>query len=446
MVKAPRTSELPLWAGLLGPPFIVAVCILALGVNGYLLDEWDAIAAMFLDAAQKGWSLALLWAPHNEHRLPLPRILFAVLHGHGPHLVLGMLLSLAVMGLGFALLHRVLLGPALRGAARQPALFSVLFSALFFSFGQKENLFWNFQLAWSIAICGFVLAALGLQAARTLWFLVGLALCYLCSAHWVALVPLVVFDGAYRIHQALGDKPARATGRNAALWTAAWQAGARLGLLALLFKVYVRGGSAAPLAPFLKYAAQQPLAVAEYFLMLLGNVHAWSGVSATAPLSLVGGALFLALSAMLFLRGSLRPSGENAPAFYLVAGMLALALTICIGRAPLGISQALDSRYQACTLFGWLALLSTLLRTMGQKRWARWLLLGCLINVALASVSALRIAAAFDAPARRQGLDCQQAFLQRAEPLTRPECAGRLYPDVSRQEALTRALHALGHL
>lgn len=436
MVKAARDSGLLLWAGLFGPPIFVAVCILIFGVNVYVQDEWDAIAAMLVGASQKGWSVSLLWEPHNEHRLLLPRALFALLHGHGPHLVAGMLLSLAVMGLCFALLYRVLLRPALRETSLPPALIGALFSALFFSFGQKENLLWNFQLAWSIAICGFVLAALGLQAGRMSWFLCGLSLCYTSSAHWVALVPLVILDGGNRLWQ---------TQRSRTRISNLWQAAARIGLLLLLFKLYVRDGATSPLGPFLRYAAQQPLSVAEYFLMLLGNVHAWPGVSPTAPLSLVGGALFLALASMLFLRGELRPDGRSGPAFYLIAGMLILAAIITMGRAPLGIAQALDSRYQACTLFGWFALLCTVLRTTGQTfsaRWARWLLLGCLVNIGIGSVNGLRIAALFDAPVRQRGLACQEALLRNGQPLTRPECAGLLHPAPARQEQLTRELHA----
>ncbi len=424
--SSPSVLRVALWA----PPLLVAGCILLLGVNVYLQDEWDAIGALLLATARNGWSWSQLWAPHNEHRLPLPRLLFALLHGHGPHLITGMLLQLAVMGVTFAVLYRTLLRPVLRTAGPSPTLWAALFSVLFFSLGQKENLFWNFQLAWALVVLGLVLAALGLQRQRLTWFLAGLGLCFLCSAHWVALLPLVVADALYRCWQAR---------RTPALVTTVVAAAVRLAVLLVLLKVYLAGGPRSSLSTFFVYLGQHPLKVAEFFLSFVGNVHFWHGADPTAPLALLGGALFLALVGVLLWRGFLHPSD---PATYVIAVMLLVATLVCIGRAPLAVARATDSRYQACTLFGWLALLASLLRSLGHKAWVRWLVLGCLFNVLLGSLSALRVRVIYDQPRERRGRDCQTEFLQRGLPLSRPECAQLVYPDPARQELLTRELAA----
>lgn len=430
-------------AALVVPPLVVAAAILLMGVNVYLQDEWDAIGQMLITRDKEGLSLALLWAPHNEHRMPLPRLLFLILHGRGPHLVLGMLLSLGVMGLSFLLLSRSLLRPVLDETSlsttpRLRVLLAALFSAMFFSFGQGENLFWNFQLAWALAVLGLLVAALGLHARRPPWFFAGLALCFLCSAHWVALLPVVVADGAYRIWQA--RTPPAGTPRGS-IAPALLMTTASVALLLLLLKIYVRGGPASPIGPFLKHAAAHPLDAARYFLTLLGNIHFWHGAGPTALLAPLCGVLFLGLCGVLLARGALRPTD---PAFHLIALTLVLTSIICMGRAQqFGAEQALNSRYQACTMFGWFALLCTAQRVLGDKKWARLLVLGCLINVLLSSVSGLRIHAIHELPKQLRGQECQDELVREGKPLARPECEGLLYPVPARQQDLTVELARL---
>lgn len=413
---------------------LAALVIATLGVNAFKLDEWDAIVAWLLAVREQGYSVAILFYPHNEHRIPLPRLLFALLHGHGPHLVCGMLLSLAVMGVSFTLLYRRIVEPALRATPLPRGRLGFLLGALFFSFGQKENLLWNFQLAWSLAILGFVTAVLGLHGRRNSLFFGGLLLCYLCSAHWAALIPLGVFDSACRI-----ARVRRGASRLPELGAAALRLLGLLGLLAL----YVRGTAHGSLAVFFDYATRHPLLTATYYLSLLGNIHAWHGPDFTAPLAPLGGLLFLGLLGYLWRRRLLR---LHDPELYLMLAMMALVLLIALGRAHLGVHQALDSRYQPCTLFGWLALLSVLLRKLGTQRWVRRLVTGCLLNVLCASLCALGVVITFDSPNVKQGLKCQKEFLHQQLPLSRPECKGLLYPDSQRLTELTRAAARRGLL
>jgi hypothetical protein len=419
-------------------PFVAtAVVVAVLGVNVLKADEWDAIGAFLIDVKQHGLSLAALWAPHNEHRMPLPRLIFALLSWHGPHLVLGMLLSLAVLGLTFAALFRRFVEPALQ-ATRTTSLrrsgLAMLFAALYFSFGQKENLLWNFQLAWSLALFGFVHAALALYDRRSGRFFAGLLLCYLCSAHFVALYPLALLDSGRRLARAH---------RTPSFWSEVVTAAGRLIALAALLLLYLRGAPHASLAALRVHAAAHPLQLVGYPLALLGNVHYWHGADPTAPLALLGGLLFIGLLVALWARGQLRLADPEA---YLFVAMLSLIGVISIGRAAHGLHQALDSRYQPCTLFGWLVLLALVLRKSGQRAWVPKLVLVCLLNVQLASLSALRAAVVYDHAASARGLACQEALLHAQQTLDRSGCAGLLYPDPARQQALTWALHQLGLL
>lgn len=425
----------------------VAAAILLCSRNVLWLDEWDVIGALLLEVKKQGLRPDLLWAPHNEHRMPLPRLIFVLLHGQGLHLLVGQLLSLGVLVLAY---RRLL--PLLRSATHSPALFPppapppalqhagpALLCLFFFSFGQKENLLWSMQLAWHLELLGLLLALLAIDRPLDGRFWQGALLAFLCSAHWMILIPLSLIHFLLRLLYR-GHRPISTFEIAAGLL--------RLVILGGLFVVYVRGVQTQGLAEFVTFARQQPLSVGLYFVRFLGAPFYWHGISATRELTLPGGLIFLTLFALLIYNHRKQIKEKVLPEIWLPLATMAIASLICIGRARGDLAQASDSRYQVCVIFGWLGILGGVLRSPGlwRRRPVRALVALVLTASLLGSLVGLVTMVRRDRTDRIQGERCLTERLQNGRPSGDPACERLLYPDAARQEALTRELAAIGVL
>jgi hypothetical protein len=127
-----------------------------------LLDAWEF--ADDLRRADAGeYSLAGLWAQHNEHRIPVPRLLFfadaRVTSWRGTLLLGAILLAQLAHAAAVARLVR-------RGGAGRPAVLAAFAFgvAALFAFVQVENLLWPFQVQFTGV---FLLGTLALGAYAT---------------------------------------------------------------------------------------------------------------------------------------------------------------------------------------------------------------------------------------------------------------------------------------
>jgi hypothetical protein len=127
-------------------------------VNPYV-DEWAFVPVLFGDQPAGPW----LWELHNEHRFPLPRLIYLGLFRMTGDLRTGCLVSLLGISLLAAGLMR--LARAVRGRSH---LADATFPLLLMHTGQGENLYMGYQLAFMLttALAGVLLALIVTTAWR----------------------------------------------------------------------------------------------------------------------------------------------------------------------------------------------------------------------------------------------------------------------------------------
>lgn len=164
-------------------------------VNPYV-DEWDFVPVLFGEQRVGPW----LWELHNEHRFPLPRLLYLGLFRVTGDLRAGCLVSF----LGMSLLAAGLVALARRVRGRS-ALADAFFPLTLMHTGQGENLYMGYQMCFMLVavLSGGLLAVIvrtgehdrfrrGLQAIALSWLLLtcgAAGLAYgLAGAAWVLLL------------------------------------------------------------------------------------------------------------------------------------------------------------------------------------------------------------------------------------------------------------------
>lgn len=161
---APATSGtlLSLWWGLLmvwAAFTLGAVGFVAMiGTNAPYADEWEFVPALLGEEPVLPW----LWQQHNEHRLPLPRLIFFVLFQLTHDFRAGMLLQVAMLS-GLAL-YLMRLAAQLRG---KPHWADAFFPISLLHIGHWENFVMGYQLCFAL-FCVLVtaLAVIALRITR----------------------------------------------------------------------------------------------------------------------------------------------------------------------------------------------------------------------------------------------------------------------------------------
>jgi hypothetical protein len=171
----------------------LAVALLAyvavFGSNIPIGDDWELVP--FLTGPEP-FRWAWLWAQHNEHRIPLPKLAYLALWQlSGGDFRGGMFFNAACL----VLLTGLLLGAG-RAAFGRLSWLDLFFPLALLHWGQFQNLLWHFQVQFllSTLLAGLILAVLvqvqGLPT-RGQGLAVGVALCTLpfTGANGLALVP-----------------------------------------------------------------------------------------------------------------------------------------------------------------------------------------------------------------------------------------------------------------
>ena len=107
------------------------------------VDEWAFIPVLFGDEPPGPW----LWAWHNEHRFPLPRVIYLALFFSTGELRAACFLNFIGISLVTAELMRM--ARILRG---RPALADAAFPLLLMHTGQGENLYMGYQLCFLLVV------------------------------------------------------------------------------------------------------------------------------------------------------------------------------------------------------------------------------------------------------------------------------------------------------
>jgi hypothetical protein len=304
--------------------------VLRFGANLPWNDEWEFVPVLTGHEPVAPW----LWRQHNEHRLPLPRLVYLAAFRLTHDYRTGSLIQVAFLsGVSLLLIKGA---EALRG---RPAPEDAFFPLVFLHWGHHENLLMGYQVCFAL-IAGLV-GALAVVAIRA-----GVQDRFRPAAIAAILFVLLAACGATGLVYA-------AAGVAWIAWaaTAEWRAGRRgravvlAGLMAVIGAyagTYLVGYERPGRHPF----AADPLAaaaVAAQYLAIAPGI----GVAPVWPIAALGVGLVLAATGRTGLRWLGNRAGRSAGAgvLALLAGGLGLAVTIGIGRAGLGAEMGLWSRY-----------------------------------------------------------------------------------------------------
>src|SRR6478736_3627382 len=148
-----RVALFVLWLGLFAAGLVY---VLRYALTNPFVDEWAFVPVWFGEKPVGPW----LWELHNEHRFPLPRLVYIGLFRATGDVRTGCLVSL----LGISLVAAGLMHLARRVRGRA-SLSDAVFPLLLMHVGQGENLYMGYQLAFMLTAA----LAMGLLAVIVLW-------------------------------------------------------------------------------------------------------------------------------------------------------------------------------------------------------------------------------------------------------------------------------------
>jgi hypothetical protein len=293
------------------------------GSNVPYLDDWDIVPTM---TGHQPVTAIWLWSQHNEHRVPVPRIIdLALFWCVARDFRAGMYFNVLMMGaLAFGM---IITARCLRGRISYTDAF---FPLLLLNWGQGLNFIWSWQTEFflSTTLAGILLliiARSGERLAPSAAVATGvcLLLLALCGAHGVALLPaLALWLGYSAALRWLSDDP---LARRDGLFTLG------ISLLALLMVgLYFVGWERVPYHPTNPGLLGVLRTATQFFTLGFG-----SAVRSVWPLSGIG-----ALCLLLFGLALLAVTFWNRPherirasgLFMFLGGMASLALGLGLGR------------------------------------------------------------------------------------------------------------------
>jgi hypothetical protein len=313
-------------------------------------DMWDDYIEFYLKIHAGDWSA--WWAPHNEHRIILARLFFwidiAYFHGNGIFSLLVIYVCAASVGLVFAKIWR---------EQSQGRDLHILFfvEAWIFSWVQAENFTWAFQsqfiLAQLLPLAGlyFLYLSSSKPNKTKLYFSAGTVCGVLAvgsMANGVLALP------ALALYTAIATRSFRRTAILATLSAAE---------MYLYFQHWYASQYVATGPSITGELLQHPIAFVEFcliylgnpFIALLGSQHAAIVIGEVSAAALVLGT---ALAFYVNLREAARRNLPLALLIFIFYIMATAAITAA-GRLPMGVHEALASRYQTPALYGWAAAL-----------------------------------------------------------------------------------------
>lgn len=323
-----RILLLAVWAVMTA---LAAAFVFAVAPNAPAVDEWEFVAVLVGKQPAAPW----LWAQHNEHRLPLSRLLYLAEFRLARDFRAAMLLQVALVSalcLGLMRFASILRG--------RPDWTDLFFPISLLHLGHWENFLLGYQICFALHLLfttGLVVVAL--RARRETAFrsgILGGVLLLLVAMSGGSGLPLVPPVAAWLLY--LAGITARTNGKRRALVVAAL-ALASVAYLAVYFAGYER-------PPNHPLPSTDPRGIA----IVAGKVLAMAmgvGVSgiwwAVAAAMVVLGAATIALLVRRGAEMSERPTSVGLIA--VAAGVAGVAIAVGIGRAGFGSGMGLWSRY-----------------------------------------------------------------------------------------------------
>lgn len=217
-------------------------------VYGSNVPHWDDADILPYLAGERDVSAVWLWTPHNEHRIPLPKLMcVALARASGCDLRAAMLFIVLMLSAATAVLLL-----AVRLQRGSTWVFDAVLPLILLHVGQQQNLLWGFQVTF---VSGAVLVILLLAAVllcRSDGALVlaagGVVLLPLCGSNGLAFAPpmalWLMFAGGSRLQKPGGRRiavglliAAMATFALVLLYLYGWQGPLRRGVTPSAFDV-----------------------------------------------------------------------------------------------------------------------------------------------------------------------------------------------------------------
>lgn len=306
--------------------------------HGPSVPRWDDFDLLPRLTGREPITAGWLWSQHNEHRIPLPRLVgLAAFAASGRDFRAGMVLNVAALGV--ASIATMIAAAAARGHRRAS---DALYPLAFLGLGHAENLIWSFQIMFTLTT-SMSAAVLAMMAAspgrpgpgRSLAIGATLSMLPLCGAAGMALAPFPAF---WLLGQAWGLRREGGPGWKRATLAATVAGLAPLVVMGLYLIGYHREASHS--------AAPGPGAVVRTALQFLATsvgpagirTLPWSGITVAGLLTLAS--LFTAIAAC---RAGRQPRDTGLLAF--LAGFGLLVAGTAWGRAGAGELGGAQLRY-----------------------------------------------------------------------------------------------------
>ncbi len=349
------------------PPLLLAVLIVQSWVNVPVWDDWDMPGLLFREYFVEGrFSWRQLFAQHNESRMVVPKLLMwvsALFTGWDTRVPMALSWACAVL----IFIQLVwLLRKTVRAAAASRWCFAAALSAVLFSTNQWENWLMSVQLVVflpPLCLTSCLVVQRGALSYRTKVILC--ALLSLISTFsnsngmlcWILGAPL-----PWLSHPEADRKLTKSAAPKTA--SLKWMA---IYVFSLIATAVVYFWDYTPPAghPSLSFALEHPLAVAQYFIVWLGNPFCrGTNLDPLQAAFALGLLVIAALAFLLFLAWQRRQWLLSGPGWIqlhpwtmLTLYGLVSGLVAAFGRVGFGIEQAISVRYIGFSSYVYLGLI-----------------------------------------------------------------------------------------
>jgi hypothetical protein len=346
----PGPRSLAAWLTWAAATAAAVIFVLLLGSNVPYWDEWELVPAA---TGHQRIDVGFLWSLHNEHRIPLAKLVYLALFAGSHDFRSGALFQVLALAAASALLIEA--ARRVRGRGR---FADGVFALLLLHPGHAENLIWSFQIAIVLfpvflAITSSAAAGLGPQPSlrQALAFALPLLVAPLCGAPGVVLASvgggvllwLGLRVALLRRHTEADEPLHQSTPMRAAASPMLLVGLGLLGWLLVALYLYGYHGNPGHPAPAGGWAGVR--GVGEVLSMSLGPAGGWNWRWTTPLVAL----LVLATGAAVALWWW-RSKAERLPAEALLgvlAATGALVVTIGWGRSGFGPGAGFAGRYAA---------------------------------------------------------------------------------------------------
>ena len=333
---------------------MTALAVAFVARYGRNLPVWDDFDMVDVVVGAKPVTIEWLWSLHNEHRVPLPKlILLALYRLFGNDFRAGMFFSVVALA--------TLAGASIAVAARRPGgcrTYDILFPLVLLNLSHATNLLWSWQvqLVSSTVIAGAVIL---LIVSRAAWpgpgtaAAVGgcLASLALCGANGVALVPAL---DCWLLAATLAHWNSGLPGGRRRALAAATAAVPGIVLTILYFAGY-HGSTPHPTSGELILALRTSL---QFISLMFGTeAHAlWPGSGLAALTVIASSVLLLAFVAV---KGPAQKRPRALGLLCAFGALACLALGVGWGRAGSGEQSGFEPRYVTLVTPIWVVVILT---------------------------------------------------------------------------------------